>query len=172
VPGVLAPVVGLVIALAAGCSSAPPAPAPSTAPTASASARMVCEPEAQRDLAQALGVAPIRPPSSTWVDAVFTCRYEYPSAVLVLSVTELADAHATDSYLASLRSGAASPHDVPGLGQQAFTVADGSAYVRKDTKVLHVDVTGLPDPFGHPSRNRVATALTVAEVIMLCWTGA
>jgi hypothetical protein len=44
-------------------------------------------------------------------------------------------------------------------------------YVRKDFKVLHVDVSALPDRIGPQRHTRADAAFTVAAVIMSCWTG-
>ena len=49
---------------------------------------MVCAPEAQREIAAALGVtAHVQTP--TWSGHVYTCRYMYPNGAFVLSVKEL-----------------------------------------------------------------------------------
>ena len=47
---------------------------------------------------------------------------------------------------------------------------DGSVVVRKDYKVLLVDITKLPAKFGVPSATRGDVAINVAETIMWCWT--
>ena len=57
------------------------------------------------------------------------------------------------------------------LGQGAFQVTNGSVVVRKDWKVLLVDVTGLPAQFGVPPTSSRAVAVTVADVILACWAG-
>ena len=44
--------------------------------------------------------------------------------------------------------------------------------VRKDYKILLIDVTKLPAKFGVPSDVRGNVAINVAEAIMGCWTGA
>jgi hypothetical protein len=43
--------------------------------------------------------------------------------------------------------------------------------VRKDYKVLLVDVTGIPGNFA-PAMRRSDVAVSIASVIMSCWTGA
>lgn len=164
----------------AGCASAqPPAPAPNAAsvttaasPTGpSATALIVCSGEAREDLADALGVQPTQPPTSTWADALFTCRYPYKAGTLTLTVKELADSAGTQAYLASARTGLGKVTNLAGIGEEAFAGPDGSVYVRKDFKVLHVDVSGLPETFGQPAYSRSRIGITVAEVIMSCWTG-
>ena len=60
---------------------------------------------------------------------------------------------------------------VANLGQGAFSEADGSVVVRKDWKVLTVDISGLPGQFGSPPISSGETAQTVADVILGCWDG-
>jgi len=137
----------------------------------SQSAKMICQPEAADEIASAVGVKTSNPPTPTWSDHVYSCRYQYPSGVMVLSIKELPDEATTTAYYT------AAQHNLPNstpeqvLGQQGFSGPDGSVYVRKDFKVLHVDVSGLADPFGDPTESRADAAFTVAAVIMSCWTG-
>jgi hypothetical protein len=58
-----------------------------------------------------------------------------------------------------------------GLGDAAFAGPDGSVVVRKDFKVLRIDVGKLPAQFGQPPRPRAEVATTAATIIMNCWTG-
>jgi hypothetical protein len=58
-----------------------------------------------------------------------------------------------------------------GLGQGGFIARNGDAVVRKDYKVLLVDVHGLPAKF-LPLLRRSDVSQSVAEVILGCWTGA
>jgi hypothetical protein len=57
------------------------------------------------------------------------------------------------------------------LGQGAFSTKNGSVVVRKDWKVLLVDISGLPSQFGEPLSPRGDIAATVADVILGCWAG-
>jgi hypothetical protein len=132
---------------------------------------MICQPEAENEIYAALGVQPSQPPTPTWADHLYSCRYVYKSAVMVLSVRELSDAAATSAYYTSVQNSLSSHVSTNVLGQDAFTGPDGSIFVRKDFKVLHVDVAGLPDRFGQPPYTRADAAFTVAAVIMSCWTG-
>jgi hypothetical protein len=152
-------------------AAAPPVPAGAAA-TPSAGARMVCAPEAQQEIWAALGVQTSAPPAATWTDRVYACRYPYPSGAMVLSVADLPDAAATTAYYAGLQraSGARSP--LQDLGEAADAAPDGTVIVRKDFRVLRVDVRGLPARFGQPTRDRAFVAYDVAQVIMACWTGA
>jgi hypothetical protein len=132
---------------------------------------MICESEASGEVSARFGVHLSQPLTPTWSDHLYSCRYVYPSGVLVLSVKELADAPATTAYFTSMRSGASSPVELSGLGEAAFAVAGGSVYVRKDFKVMHVDVAGMPPQFGQPPRSPAEVAKETATIIMSCWTG-
>ena len=61
--------------------------------------------------------------------------------------------------------------DLQGLGQGAFQTTDGSIVVRKDWKVLLVDISGLPPQFGVPATSSGDVAVTVGDVILGCWSG-
>jgi hypothetical protein len=62
--------------------------------------------------------------------------------------------------------------EVVSFGQGAFITTNGSVIVRKDYKVLDVDVSQLPQKFGQPPQDRSNVALSVAATVMSCWTGA
>jgi hypothetical protein len=57
------------------------------------------------------------------------------------------------------------------LGQGAFRAANGDVVVRKDWKVLLVNIAGLPSQFGNPPTASTDVAYTVADVILACWAG-
>ena len=183
------------VGVLAGCgtTSAPTAPATPAAPAAaespppaaatrspspaavrkgpSVSARMVCAAEAQEEITQALGLALRRRATSVWAAPVYRCTYPLTAGPLVLSVRELADARDTTAYFAAARAAAEGSTDLPGLGEAAFATADGSVYVRKDFKVLKVDVNKLPTAVGKARISRADAAYLVAQLIMGCWTG-
>ena len=60
---------------------------------------------------------------------------------------------------------------IPNLGQGAFQTDNGSTVVRKDWKILTVDISGLPAQFGKPPTSRGDVAVTVADLILACWAG-
>ena len=162
---------------ACGSAAAPGATAGTTTTgasngdTPSKSAEMICQPEAAEEIAAALGVHTSRPPTPTWVDRLYSCRYTYPSSTMVLSVKELPDETATTAYYA------AAQRRVPGstattiLGQNGFAEPGGSVVVRKDLKILRIDVSVLPSRFGKPPHTRSNVGFVVAAVILGCWTG-
>lgn len=132
---------------------------------------MICDAEVQEDLAAKLRVQPSKPPTSTWRDHLFTCTYTYSTGTMVLSVMELADDPAAIAYYAAMRKSLTTTTSHRIDDQDAFSGPNGSVFVRKDAKVLHVDVSRLPARFGQPPFPRAIAALNVATTIMGCWTG-
>jgi hypothetical protein len=133
-------------------------------------ARMVCAPKAQGEIERVLGVrAHVALP--TWVDHLYSCRYEYPSGAFVLSVKELSSWSQTYAYFHSLGQSMGDTGSLGNLGQGAFTTSDGSVVVRKDWKVLLVDIAPLPRQFGKPPTSKADVGYTVASVILGCWDG-
>ena len=132
---------------------------------------MICSPETQQALlSDAVGIRTTQPAVATWKDDLYSCRYVYGTNVMVLSVKELANKSDTDDYFASLEQQLGVARTVP-LGQGAFVSRDGSVVVRKDYKVLLVDMRKLPQQFGEPLDSRENIALNAAAAIMGCWTG-
>jgi hypothetical protein len=131
---------------------------------------MVCRPKTQGEINEALGVT-ATVTSKTWVDHRYSCPYAYADAHFVLSVKELSSWPQTLSYYHSLGQQLGVTRNVPNLGQGAFQTRDGSVVVRKDWKVLLVDVAGLPAQFGKPPTDAGDVAVTVAIVILGCWAG-
>jgi len=176
----LGPLAGALVAIAmlgASCSSSGTgaqssttlAPLPAGA-TPSSISKMVCGTEAQKEMADPLGVkATVTTP--TWTDHVYACRYTYPNGFFALSVKELSSWSQTYAYYDGLGSTLGDTGKLKDLGQGAFATTNGSIVVRKDWKVLLVDITGLPAQFGVPPTSRADIAFTIADVIMGCWAG-
>ena len=181
--------VAIALALAACGGSAKPSSSPTTpqGPTTTAtghiakvasskpsiSAKMICEPEAQKDIYDsATGVKTVSVSKPTWVDHVYSCDYNYPGGARIrLAVKEMSSTAETTAYYDSLATKLHKTDaqvSVPG----AFQVKDGSVVVRKDYKVLLVDITKLPAQFGVPPDSRGDVAINVAVTIMGCWVGA
>ena len=140
--------------------------------TPSASAKMICAPEAQAELAVVLGVHTTRPVVPTWTNHTYSCNYTYHNAVIAVSVKDLSSQAETDAYFTSLAHRLGQTQRLGTLGQGAIITQNHSVVVRKDYKVLLVNITGLPAQFGVPPYSRGDIALSVAETIMDCWTGA
>jgi hypothetical protein len=139
-------------------------------PLPSEIAKMVCQKKAQGELAEVLGIkAVVETP--TWDDHRYSCRYQYPDGSMVLSVKELSSWSQTKGYFAMLGHQLGDTGPLGNLGQGAFTTTDGSVVVRKDWKVLLVDISGLPAQFGVPPTTKGDIADTVSDVILGCWAG-
>jgi hypothetical protein len=131
---------------------------------------MVCAPEAQREVADALGVtADVQAP--TWSGHLYSCRYVYSNGTFVLSVKELSSWAQTLAYFRGIESTLGDTTTLGSLGQGAFVTRGGSVAVRKDWKVLLVDISGLPTQFGKPPTPSFDVAITIADVILGCWSG-
>ena len=140
--------------------------------TPSASAKMICAHKTQTEIAAVLGVHTTQPVIPTWTNHLYACRYTYHHAFMVLSVKELSNKTQTVGYFTSLahrlgQTGRPQPLDRGAF----FTTRNLSAVVRKDYKVLLVNITGLPAHFGVPPQTRADIAVKVAATIMGCWTG-
>jgi hypothetical protein len=105
------------------------------------------------------------------VEHLYTCRYQYPNGTFVLSVKELSSWPQTLAYFHSLGTSMGDTGSLGNLGQGAFTTSDGSVVVRKDWKVLLVNIAPLPAQFGKPPTTKADVAYTVAAIILGCWAG-
>ena len=133
-------------------------------------ALMVCRPKAQREINEVLGVK-ATVSDRTWVDHKYSCRYGYPNGAFTLSVKELSSWSQTLTYFHGLGTQLGDTQTLGNLGQGAFRTSGGDVAVRKDWKVLLVDVSGLPPQFGRPSTGATDVAFTVADLILGCWDG-
>jgi hypothetical protein len=139
----------------------------------SKSAKMVCASEAQEDIARNLGnVKPTTVTTPTWNNSVYSCQYVYPNGIVSLSVKELKDASATKHYLQKLADTLGRRPGKLDLAGGGFTALNGSVVVRKDFKVLDVDVSKLSGPLGVPPMDAPIVAVNVAATVLGCWTGA
>src|SRR5947207_1461004 len=133
--------------------------AQAVAATPSKSAKMICEQEAADEVAAVIGVKTTKAVVPTWSHGLYSCRYVYPNGVIALSVKELPNQAVTDAYFASLRRQHGEQRTWANLGQGAFVTPNGSIVVRKDDKVLFVDISRLPAQFGSPPTARANAAL-------------
>lgn len=136
----------------------------------SAIAIEICSNTAQSEIQRVLGVtASVESP--TWQNHLYSCRYQYPNGSFVLSVKELSSWSQTYAYFDSLGKSLGNVASLGNLGQGAFSTSDGSVVVRKDWKVLLVDIGPLPAQFGKPATSKSDVAYTVADIILACWAG-
>jgi hypothetical protein len=158
--------------------SSPPRAAPAAlevaGPNPSVSAKMICADEAKNDIAtRSVGFDTVQPLEPKWANHLYSCEYVYNArATMALAVKEMSSASETTSYFDALAKKLGRGADLPELGEGAFQTRNGSAVVRKDYRVLLVDVSGLPARFGKPLAARSDIAAGVAGVIMGCWIGA
>jgi hypothetical protein len=133
-------------------------------------ALMVCRPKAQREINEVLGVK-ATVTDRTWVDHKYSCRYGYPNGSFTLSVKELSSWSQTLAYFHGLGAQLGDTQTLGNLGQGAFRTSGGDVAVRKDWKVLLVDISALPPQFGRPPTGAADVAYTVADLILGCWDG-
>jgi hypothetical protein len=139
-------------------------------PRPSEISKMPCQREAQKELADALGVSGAVG-DTAWVHHRYSCVYRYATGAFRLSVQEESSWAQTFSYFHSLGATLGDVRHLGNLGQGAFQTADGSVVVRKDWKVLLVNIAGLPPRFGVPQTSAADVAVTIAVVILGCWSG-
>jgi hypothetical protein len=142
-------------------------------PVPSKSAKMVCQKEAREDVAANLGIKEKSVSPPTWVKAkhLFSCAYIYPRGKITLFVKELSSEKETTAYFDSVKKKYGVIQELKGLGQGAWILKNNDVVVRKDYKVLLVDVTKIPADFA-PAMTRSDVALNIGVAIMGCWTGA
>jgi hypothetical protein len=154
-----------------GGSAAASTPRPVEPATPSKKAKMVCAPEAQRDIAGVLAIKPAAVTTPTWSDHLYSCTYRYSSGSFTVSVKELPDRASTISYFDTLGTTLNRlPDDVP-MGDAAFLTPNGSMIVRKDNNVLDVDGSKLPVRFAKLHLSPADVASSVAMTILGCWKG-
>jgi hypothetical protein len=165
------------ILLVSACGSGAPAATTKSAerplpagPSPSLIALMVCRPKAQREINGVLGVT-ATVTDRTWVGHKYSCRYGYRNVSFELSVKELSSWTQTLAYFHGLGAQLGDPQPLANLGQGAYRTSGGDVVVRKDWKVLLVDVSGLPPKFGVPPTSATDVAFTVADLILGCWDG-
>jgi hypothetical protein len=162
---------GLIVSVGgpAAFAAAKRAPLPA-GPHPSEIAKEPCQDDAQHELATVLGLKGTVG-TRTWLSHRYSCPYVYPDGKFVLSVQELSSWKQTFAYYRSLGHQLGRVRSLANLGQGAFQTTDGSVVVRKDWKVLLVNVAGLPAQFAVPPDSPKDIAVTVADVILGCWAG-
>ena len=170
-------------ALLAGCGGQAPPSVPQNAPQVgpavvtalpdvpSPQAEMVCLPEAQQDIQDIIGVVPTAVGPIQYANHTSTCRYAYSNGAFTLVVQDLPnDITTTRTYEAHAgKLGRVEKIDLPDA--EAYTTNDGSIVLRRDTKVMLVDVTQLPGTFGNPPSPRGDAARLIMKAVLNCWVG-
>jgi hypothetical protein len=96
----------------------------------------------------------------------------YPNGDFVLAVKELDSESQTTQYYDALGTQLGRLPVSTALEAEAFLTNNGSLVLRKDWKVLLVDVSHLPAQFGNPPRPPSEIAQNVGSTLLGCWTGA
>jgi hypothetical protein len=145
-------------------------------PNPSTSAKMICANEAREEIGATIGREPSRITKPHWDRAhhIYSCTYVFPRGKFTLSVKEMSSGTETTKYFDSVIAKYGKTQDLKGLGQGAWVLKNGDVVVRKDYKVLLVDTAGIPSGVGKfaQAMRRSDVAISVAAVIMSCWTGA
>ena len=139
----------------------------------SESAKMICAPEAQKDIEEsATGVHATKVTTPKWdaSEHIYSCTFQYPNGSFSMAVKEMSDVDETTAYFNSLADKYGRKQDIQ-LGQGAFVTKDGNMVVRTDSTVLFIATSQLPAEFGQPPAKPSDVGINVASVIMSCWTG-
>lgn len=140
----------------------------------SASAKMICGPETQDNVAKVLALPATPHTTDNWANTLYTCTYYLADGPLVLSVKESADDQAARGYFDALRVTLGSTHSIDGLanlGLSAYQDTAGSVVFIKDNMTLRVDAAQLPDKIGPHSVSRHDLAYEIATAVLACWSG-
>ena len=144
--------------------------------TPSISAQMVCQKEARQEIAATLGKQATRVTKPTWDRAhhLYSCTYVYPRGRITLTVKEMSSGTETTDYFNRVIAKYGTAQELKGLGQGAWVLKNDDVVVRKDYKVLLVDVSRVPPGLGKftQAMRRSDVGISIAAVIMSCWTGA
>ena len=132
---------------------------------------MVCSDKALKELSKTLGEPTATRVGPTWSNHLYSCSFVYPTGTMTLSVKELSSWPETIAYYEQLGKQLGVRENIPDFGQGGFRTTNGSIVVRKDWKVLTIDVSKLPPSFGVPPTPSSDISYTVADVILGCWSG-
>ena len=142
-------------------------------PYPSKSATMICQSEVRGEITNALHIKATRVVPAWNVNShLYACTYGYPGGKIVLSVKEMSNERETTAYFDAVEKQYGTKESLLGLGQGAFLLENQDVVVRKDYKVLLVDVHGIPASFAAPLFDRSGVSQTIASAILGCWTGA
>lgn len=158
-----------------GCSQPPP-PVIGPQPTAmvlpdapSPQAAMVCQPEAQQEVQDLIGVAPTKVGPIQYADHTSTCRYDYANGSFALVVQDLPNELVTTNTYEALADKLGRVDRIALPDADAFSTTNGSVVLRRDTKVMLVDVAQLPATFGEPPSKRTDAARLIMKAVLNCW---
>src|SRR5438445_11471709 len=114
-------VAGLLVLVGCGGASGTLASKSGPADSPSQSAKMICAPEAQLEIATALGLRTTRPATPAYGNHLYSCRYVYRGSQIVVSVNELTDDKTTTGYFDSLERRLGKRGAIGGWGRRRST---------------------------------------------------
>lgn len=138
----------------------------------SEAAKMVCGDQPMDRLTAILDLDQDPHTVNSWADSTFTCTYHLDEGALEISVREAPDKAAALTYFDAMQALAVDATPIEGLanlGFPAYETADGSAVFQKDSFVLQVDASGLPEAMGPDGISRNALAYQLSTTILACW---
>ncbi len=138
----------------------------------SEAAKMVCGDQPMDRLTAILELEQDPHTVNSWADSTFTCTYHLDEGALEISVREAPDKAAALTYFDAMQALAVDATPIEGLaslGFPAYETADGSAVFQKDSFVLQVDASGLPEAMGPDRISRNALAYQLSTTILACW---
>jgi hypothetical protein len=109
---------------------------------------------------------------NSWADSTFTCIYHLDEGALEISVREAPDQAEALKYFDAMQALAVDAAPIEGLanlGFPAYETADGSAVFQKDSFVLQVDASDLPETLGPDAITPNALAYQLSTTILACW---
>lgn len=148
-------------------------PAPRSASNGpSEAAKMVCGDQPMDRLTAILDLGQDPHTVNSWADSTFTCIYHLDEGALEISVREAPDKAEALKYFDAMQALAVDAAPIEGLanlGFPAYETADGSAVFQKDSFVLQVDASDLPETLGPDAITRNALAYQLSTTILACW---
>jgi hypothetical protein len=138
----------------------------------SEAALMVCGNQPMGRLTAILDLEQAPHTINDWADSTFTCTYHLDDGDLVISVKEAKNQATALTYFDAMQALAKDATPIEGLanlGFPAYETADGSAVFQKDSFVLQVDATDLPETLGPDDITRNALAYQLSTTILACW---
>jgi hypothetical protein len=149
-----------------------PSPGASKADGPSDAALMVCGDQPMDRLTSILDLDTDPHTINDWADSTFTCTYHLDQGDLVISVKEAKDQTTALKYFDAMQALAKDATPIKGLanlGFPAYETTDGLAVFQKDSFILQVDATDLPDALGPDDITRNALAYQLSTTILACW---
>jgi hypothetical protein len=154
---------GAVACTSSGGTETSSAPAPATS--------RFCDRRTRGEISTSVGV-PVTRVSARHRDAHrYSCRYEFASGSIGISVTGYRDEAAAHQEVRAIGERSGRRPEPPMLGEEleALVTRDGTTVVRHDHAVLVVGAGDLPATFGQPPQAPAVIALAVTVTLLGHW---